>query len=320
MDRQDSAKTRVAIIGAGLVGATSAYSLMIGGLVSEIVLVDADHERAVGEAMDLAHGVPFVSNVQVWAGGYDDVREADITVITAGANQKPGETRLDLVKRNLAILRDVVGRIVSGGNNGIILVVANPVDVLSYAAWKLSGWPAARVIGSGTILDTARFRHHIGRHFGVDPRSVHAYIVGEHGDSEVAVWSSATIGNVPLEQFEAYDQAVLERIFEDTRTAAYQIINRKRATYYAIGLGITRIVAAILHDQRSVLSVSTLLEGEYGVEDVYLSLPCVVGAGGVLARLTPPINDEERAGLQASARVLRTTLADVGLLEKELQS
>lgn len=314
MDFEETGTGRVAVIGAGLVGATFAYSLMISGLVSEIVLVDADRERAVGEAMDLAHGVPFVRNVQVWAGDYNDVRSADITVITAGANQKPGETRLDLVKRNLAILRDIVGKIVDGGNNGIIVVVANPVDVLSYAAWKLSGWPAARVIGSGTILDTARFRHHIGRHFGVDPRSVHAYIVGEHGDSEVALWSSANIGNVPLNQFEAYDEAALAHIFEETRTAAYEIIQRKRATYYAIGLGVTRLVEAILHDQHSVLSVSTLLQGEYGVEDVYLSLPCVVGAGGVLARLSPPINDDEIAGLHASAGVLRATLAEVGLI------
>lgn len=314
MYSEEPRTARVAVIGAGLVGATFAYSLMISGLVSEIVLVDADRERAVGEAMDLAHGVPFVRNVQVWAGDYNDVRSADITVITAGANQKPGETRLDLVKRNLAILRDIVGKIVDGGNNGIIVVVANPVDVLSYAAWKLSGWPAARVIGSGTILDTARFRHHIGRHFGVDPRSVHAYIVGEHGDSEVALWSSANIGNVPLNQFEAYDEAALAHIFEETRTAAYEIIQRKRATYYAIGLSVTRLVEAILHDQHSVLSVSTLLQGEYGVEDVYLSLPCVVGAGGVLARLSPPIDDDEIAGLHASAGVLRATLAEVGLI------
>ncbi|MCZ7568554.1 MAG: L-lactate dehydrogenase [Ardenticatenaceae bacterium] len=314
MNVEETGTTRVAVIGAGLVGATFAYALMISGLVSEIVLVDADHERAVGEAMDLSHGVPFVRNVQVWAGDYDDVRDADITVITAGANQKPGETRLDLVKRNLAILRDIIARVTASENRGIIVVVANPVDVLAYAAWKLSGLPAGRVIGSGTILDTARFRHHIGRHFRVDPRSVHAYIVGEHGDSEVALWSSANIGNVPLEQFEAYDEAALAQIFEETRTAAYQIINRKRATYYAIGLGVTRLVEAILHDQRSVLSVSTLVQGEYGVEGIYLSLPCVVGAGGVLARLSPPISSDEIAGLHASAGVLRATLAEVGLV------
>lgn len=314
MRLEDTGTARVAIIGAGLVGATCAYALMINGLVSEIVLVDTDHERAIGEAMDLAHGVPFVRNVRVWAGDYTDVATADITVVTAGANQKPGETRLDLVKRNLAILTDVVERVVASGNNGILLVVANPVDVLSYAAWKISGWPAARVIGSGTILDTARFRHLIGRHFGVDPRSVHAYIIGEHGDSEVPLWSSANIGNVPLDQFEAYNEATLAQIFEETRNAAYEIIKRKRATYYAIGLGVTRLVEAILHDQHSVLSVSTLLEGEYGIEDVYLSLPCIVGAEGIAARLTPPISNEEIGNLHASAAVLHSILAEVGLV------
>lgn len=303
---------RVAVIGAGLVGSTFAYALMMSGLVPEIVLVDADHERAVGEAMDLNHGVPFVSNVRLWAGDYGDVRDADITVITAGANQKPGETRLDLVRRNAAILRSVVGEIVASGNEGIMLVVANPVDVLSYIAWKLSGWPAARVIGSGTVLDTARFRHALGRHFGVDPRSVHAYIVGEHGDSEVALWSSATIGNVPLDQLPQYDPAALARILTETRRAAYEIIQRKRATYYAIGLGVTRIVEAIRHDQQSVLSTATLLSGEYGIDDIYLSLPCVVGAGGVQRILTPPLSAGEVAGLRASAGVLRATLDEVG--------
>jgi L-lactate dehydrogenase len=304
---------RIAVIGAGLVGATSAYALMMSRMASEIVLVDVDHERAVGEAMDLNHGIPYVSNQRIWAGTYEDVRDADITVITAGANQKPGETRLDLVKRNSEILKGVVDSIVEVGNDGILLVVANPVDVLSYVAWKLSGWDSSRVIGSGTVLDTARFRHHLGRHFNVDPRSVHAYILGEHGDSEMALWSSATIGNVPLSQFPQYDLQALERIFQDTRTAAYQIIQRKRATYYAIGLGVARICEAVLLNQHSVLSVSTLATGQYGIEDVYLSLPSVVGVGGVQQVLTPPMNEAEIAALRHSAEVLKGTLGQMDI-------
>jgi L-lactate dehydrogenase len=304
---------RIAVIGAGLVGATSAYALMMSRIASEIVLVDVDHERAVGEAMDLNHGIPYVSNQKIWAGTYDDVKDAAITVITAGANQKPGETRLDLVKRNSEILKGVVEAVVAAGNQGILLVVANPVDVLSYVAWKLSGWDSKRVMGSGTVLDTARLRHHLGLRFGVDPRSVHAYILGEHGDSEMALWSSANIGNVPLEQFPQYDRAALDQIFHDTRTAAYQIIQRKRATYYAIGLGVTRICEAILLNQHSVLSVSTLATGQYGIEDVYLSLPSVVGVGGVQQVLTPPMNDEEIAALRHSADVLKGTLSQIDI-------
>lgn len=304
---------RIAVIGAGLVGATSAYALMMSRIASEIVLVDVDHERAVGEAMDLNHGIPYVSNQKIWAGTYDDVKDAAITVITAGANQKPGETRLDLVKRNSEILKGVVEAVVAAGNQGILLVVANPVDVLSYVAWKLSGWDSNRVMGSGTVLDTARLRHHLGLRFGVDPRSVHAYILGEHGDSEMALWSSANIGNVPLDQFPQYDRAALDQIFHDTRTAAYQIIQRKRATYYAIGLGVTRICEAILLNQHSVLSVSTLATGQFGIEDVYLSLPSVVGVGGVQQVLTPPMNDEEIAALRHSAEVLKGTLSQIDI-------
>jgi L-lactate dehydrogenase len=304
---------RIAVIGAGLVGATSAYALMMSRIASEIVLVDVDHERAVGEAMDLNHGIPYVSNQRIWAGTYDDVRDADITVITAGANQKPGETRLDLVKRNSEILKGVVDSLVQVGNTGILLVVANPVDVLTYVAWKLTGWDAKRVIGSGTVLDTARLRHHLGQRFEVDPRSVHAYILGEHGDSEMALWSSATIGNVPLAQFPQYDRAALDQIFYDTRTAAYQIIQRKKATYYAIGLGVARICEAILLNQHSVLSVSTLATGQYGIEDVYLSLPSVVGVNGVQQVLTPPMNDEEIAALRHSAEVLKGTLRQIDI-------
>lgn len=305
---------RIAIIGAGLVGATSAYALMMSRIASEIVLIDIDHERAVGEAMDINHGVPYISHQHIWAGTYQDVRDADIIVVTAGANQKPGETRLDLVKRNTAILKGIVTSIMEVGSRGVLLIVANPVDILSYVAWKLTGWPAARVLGSGTVLDTARFRHHLGAHFGVDPRSVHAYILGEHGDSEMALWSSATIGNVPLEQFPQYDRPTLDRIFEDTKTAAYQIIQRKGATYYAIGIGVARICEAILLNQHSALCVSTLLTGEYGIEDVYLSLPSIVGVNGVYGILTPPMNDAEIAALRHSAEVLKHTLHQVDVL------
>jgi L-lactate dehydrogenase len=304
---------RVAVVGTGNVGASFAYALLLSGLASEIVLIDANRRRAEGEAMDLQHAVPFAKPTRVWAGDYADCSGAAVTVVAAGAAQKPGETRLDLVRKNAAIFGQIVPNIAEANPNGIILVATNPVDVLSYETWRLSGLPPERVIGSGTILDTARFRAALSDHFGVDPRSVHAFIAGEHGDSEVPVWSSANIAGMHLREFCSanglrYDQDEMDAIFAATRDAAYEIIQRKGATYYAVGAGLLRIVEAIVRNQRTVLSVSSLIRDYNGIDDVYLSLPAVVHRNGVERVLRIDLSVTEFDGLRASARVLRETI------------
>ena len=317
MNEQTHRPVRVAVIGAGNVGATFAYTLLMSGLAAEIVLIDANQRKAEGEAMDLNHAVPLAQSARVWVGDYPDCAGAAVTVITAGANQKPGETRLDLASRNADIFRQIVPRIVEHNPNGIILVATNPVDVLSYATWKISGLPKERVLGSGTILDTARFRFLLSQHFGVDPRSVHAYIIGEHGDSEVPVWSAANIAGMRFPVFceqmgVGCEQESLNHIFEQTRDAAYHIIERKGATYYAVATGIVRIVEAILRDQGTVLSVSSMIEHYYDVNDVFLSLPTVVDRGGVERILRLKLDDKEIAGLKNSARVLQELARKLG--------
>ena len=308
--------TRIAVIGAGHVGATFAYALLLSGLAAEIVLIDADRGRAEGEAMDLSHAVPLTTPARVWAGDYEDCAGAAVSVITAGTAQRPGETRLALLERNAAIMTEIIAEVARHNPKGIVLIASNPVDVLSYLAWKRSGLPSERVIGSGTILDTARFRYLLGEHYGVDPHSVHAYILGEHGDSEVPAWSLATIAGMRLTAFCAAhampcDEQDMERIFRQTRDAAYAIIERKEATYYAIGVGLLRIVRAILRGERSVLTVSTLVDGYEGIEDVYLSLPVVVGRHGIERRLTPELGVDEVVRLRHSADVLRKSIASV---------
>ncbi len=310
--------TRVAIVGAGNVGATFAYALLLSGRAAEIVLIDANRTRAEGEAMDLNHSVPFTYPTRVWAGDYPDCAGAAITVITAGAAQKPGEARLQLVQKNAAIFGQIVPQVARHNPEGIILVTTNPVDVLTYVALKLSGLPAGHVFGSGTILDTARFRYLLSPHYGVDPRSVHAYIVGEHGDSEVPVWSLANIAGMRLPDFCAAhglgcDDAELAEIFTRTRDAAYQIIERKGATYYAVATGLMRIVEAILRDQSTVLSVSSLIDGYYDVHDVCLSVPAVVDRGGIEKVLHLTLDEREVAGLQHSAQLLRGTIEKLDL-------
>jgi len=308
--------TRVAVVGVGAVGSTFAYTLLLSGLAAEILLIDANARRAEGEAMDLAHAVPFAKTTRVWAGTIDECRGAAITVIAAGVGQKAGESRRDLLSRNAAIFREIVPAVASANPDGIILVATNPVDILAHLAWKLSGLPSARVIGSGTILDTARFRALLAEHYGVDPRSVHAHIAGEHGDSEVPVWSSANIAGMPLADFAqangiGHDPAKLEAIFEATRDAAYQIIERKGATYYAVAAGLLRICEAILRDQSTVLSVSSLICDYYGIDDVYLSVPTVLGRTGVERTLRLALSAEEASGLRRSAEVLKATLATI---------
>jgi L-lactate dehydrogenase len=305
--------TRIAIVGVGNVGATFAHALLLSGLAAEIVLIDRDVRKAEGEAMDLNHSIPLVYPARIWAGDYPDCAGATLTVITAGSAQKPGETRLDLLQRNKSIFQSIVSQVVKYNPEGLILVATNPVDILSYATWKISGLPAARVLGSGTILDTARLRYLLSQHFGVDARSVHAYIIGEHGDSEVPVWSLANIAGMHLTEYCAANHThcetdILQTIFEQTRDAAYQIIERKGATYYAISAGLMAIVQAVLRNQNTVLSVSSYIEDYYGIDDVYLSLPSIIDHGGVEKMLRLDLSPVEVKGLQNSAKVLKDTL------------
>jgi L-lactate dehydrogenase len=308
---------RIAVIGAGNVGVTFAYSLMHSGLASEIVLLDLDKKRTEGEVMDLNHAVPYLRTVAVWCGDYEDVAGAAVTVISAGVGQKPGESRLELLKRNVDVFQKIVPKVVENNPDGIILIATNPVDILTYVTQKISGLPKERVIGSGTILDTARFRYLLGQHFRVDAQSVHAYIIGEHGDSEVPVWSTADIGSLKVEEFAkgyqiSFDDKVKEEIFTKTRDAAYHIIERKGATYYAVAVGLVRIVEAVLRDQKTVLSVSSLIEPEYEcVSDVSLSLPSVISRAGIEKVLRLKLCEEEASALCHSADVLKETLGQL---------
>ncbi len=304
---------RVAIIGAGNVGATTAYALLLNGAASEIVLIDANRARAEGEAMDLNHAMPFSRPARAWAGDYADCANAEIVILTAGVGQRPGESRLDLLKRNIAVFEDIIPRVVAQTRDAILLVATNPVDVLTYIAGQVSQLPATRVIGSGTILDTARFRYLLSQHFGVDPRSIHAFILGEHGDSEVPAWSLANIAGMKLDDFCRLNDCALEpetkeEIFQNTRSAAYAIIERKGATYYAIASGLVRIVEAIVRNESSVLTVSSIAQGKYGLNDVCLSLPTVVNRTGIERVLELPLDNREREALANSGRVIRDAL------------
>ncbi len=312
-DFQTGRPTKVAIVGTGMVGSSFAYTLLLSGVASEIVLIDANHERAEGEAMDLNHAVPFAHPTRICAGEYSDCQGAAITVISAGVGQRPGETRLELVRRNAAIFAQIVPRVAEANPEGIIVVATNPVDVLTYVTLDLAGLPANRVFGSGTILDTARFRYMLSEHLGVDPRSVHAYIIGEHGDSEVPVWSLANVAGMRLPTFCAENGIALspettERIFQQTRDAAYEIISRKGATYYAVAAGLMRITEAILRDQNTVLSISSLISDYYGIDDVCLSLPTVLSRRGIERVLRLELSPLEARGVRKSAEVLRQTI------------
>lgn len=293
--------TRIVIIGTGAVGSTTAYTLLLNKRMNELVLIDVNRDKALGDALDMNHGMPFIGNIRVWAGDYSDCEGADIVIITAGAAQRPGETRLDLLKRNIAIFEEIIEKVTQYNKTGILLIATNPVDILSYFSWKKSGLPANRVIGSGTLLDSARFRYLIAEELELDPRNVHALIVGEHGDSELPVWSRANVAGVPLNLTEEQKQ----RIFEKTKNAAYEIIEAKGATYYAIALALDRIVAAILRNEASVLTVSTLINGLYGVEDVYMGVPCIVDGHGVREIFDMPLNEEEQEMFRHSARTLK---------------
>jgi L-lactate dehydrogenase len=308
---------KVGLIGTGMVGASFAYSLMQSGAANELVLIDADAARAEGEMMDLNHGMPFVRPMRIIAGDYSDLDDADVIVICAGVGQRPGQTRLELLQTNAGIFHNIVPKVAVVNQDAIIIVATNPVDILTQIAAQIVGLDRCRVLGSGTSLDTARLRYMLGVHYGVDSRSVHAYVVGEHGDSELALWSLANIGGVRLADFvganrQGYDQAALDRIFNQTRNAAYEIIQRKKATYYAIGLGLLSIVEAVLRDQHTVMTVSSTLSGQYGVSDIAISMPAIVGRRGVEEVLNLPLSESELAAFQSSAQTLKDRLAEVG--------
>ena len=305
---------KAGIIGCGNVGASIAFSLMQRGIFSSLVLVDVDRARAEGEAMDLSHGLPYTAAMTISAGDYGDLADCGLIIITAGAGQKPGETRLDLIGKNVRILADVVGKIKATAFEGILLVVSNPVDILTWEAQRLSGYPASRVIGSGTVLDTARLKQLLGRRLSVDSRSVHAFIIGEHGDSELAVWSGANVSGIDLNHFcelrgfMDHDRA-MEELYRGVRDSAYEIIARKGATYYGIAMAVARIAEAIVKDEQAVLPVSTVLQGEYGLHDMAMSIPAVIGKDGVKTVLEIPLSSAEHDALYASAAQLREAIA-----------
>ena len=299
---------KIAIVGSGMVGATTAYALLHRGLAREIVLCDADRARAEGEAMDLSHASPFLKYARVVERPLERVEEADLVVIAAGRGSLPGETRLDQLAENAKRVRSICAVIRRFTRLPIVLVVSNPVDVLAQIAARELG-DAARVFGSGTTLDTARLKTALGARFGLDPHSIHGYVLGEHGDSEFAAWSTVAAGGVGVRDWPGYDAAELERIFTGVRRAAYEIVKRKRATYYAIGAAAALIAEAVLRDQGSVLPVSVALDGQYGLRGLSLSLPCVLGRDGVRRVLTPRLDEGELALLSRSASVLAGALA-----------
>lgn len=309
---------KIGIIGAGMVGSSAGFALILQRQASEIVLVDVNHARAEAEAEDIAHAIPFCTSAIVRAGDYSDLAGAGVVILSCGVSQQPGETRLALLERNAEVFRAVIAGVMAACPDAILLVASNPVDLMTQITTRLSGLPPGRVIGSGTILDTARFRWLVGQHLGISPNSVHGYVLGEHGDSEVLAWSNARAGSVPLESFAAQVSAPLTgdvraRIDKGVRQAAYTIIQGKGATWFGIGAGLARIVAAIAGDERSVLSVSTLEDEVFGVPNVALSLPRLVGQAGVSATLWPDLNEAETDALRASATVLSDRLAGLAL-------
>ena len=309
---------KAVMVGCGFVGSASVFALMQSGLFSEIALIDANREKAEGEAMDISHGIPFARQMRIYAGDYDDVKDAGIVIVTAGANQQPGETRLDLVNKNVGKFKKIIPEISSRGFEGILLIVANPVDILTKVAIELSGFPENRVIGSGTVLDTARLKYRLSEHLGVDSKSVHAFIIGEHGDSEIAVFSSANVSGIPLSQFcelrgHFEHKEAENEIAEKVKNSAYDIISRKRATYFGVAMAVKRICEVIVRNEKAILPVSTSMHGEYGIEDVVLSMTCVVGSSGIEVQVPVVLSDEEKEKLQESARILKDTISTLDI-------
>ena len=306
---------KCAIVGCGAVGATAAYTLLGSGLFNELVLIDINQKKAEGEAMDIGHGVPFIHPVEIYAGTYEDLADAYLVIVTAGANQLPGESRINLTEKNVRIFQSIIPEIVRYNTECLLLIVANPVDILTTVALRLSGFPPERVIGSGTVLDSSRFKYRLGEYIGIDHRNVHAFIIGEHGDSEVAVWSSATVSGIAVRDFcdelgIVFTREQMDEIVRDVKNSAYEIIARKHATYYGIAMAVCRICAAIVRNEQSILPVSSLMTGEYGLENVVLSIPAVVDENGIETVVPIELNEKELSELQQSATVLKKVIAE----------
>ncbi len=304
---------KVAVIGCGYVGASSAFAIMQSGLFSEMVLIDSNEDKAEGEALDISHGLPFAKPMQIYAGTYDDISDASLIILAAGANQKPGETRLELVNKNVGIFKSIIPQITSRNKDAILLVVANPVDILTYTAARLSGYPENRVFGSGTVLDSARLKYLLGEHLDVDSRSVHAFIIGEHGDSEIAAWSSANVSGIQINQFCEMrgffkHKESMKNIVEDVKNSAYEIINKKQATYYGIAMSVKRICEAIVRDEKSILPVSSIQHGNFGIYNVALSMPVIIGKDGVESDVPIKLNENEQTALRRSADTLKDVI------------
>ena len=313
----DGKKRKVTVVGAGAVGSTFAYALAQSGLADEIAITDMNRNFAEGQALDLVQGLPFLPQVDIHAGDVSDYTDSDIVVITAGAKQQSGETRIDLLKRNVSIITGIAQSVAESGCRGVMLIVSNPVDILTQAALKASGWKRGRVMGSGTVLDTARLRYTLSRECGVDARNIHGYILGEHGDSEFAAWSMTSIAGRRVDEYckdgvcssgPHFDK---NKIVEEVRHSAYHIIDYKGSTYYAVGLALTRIAGAILRNEHSILSVSMTLDGEFGLKDVCLSVPCIVGRGGAERIIEGSLPEDEQSALEASAKRLKEAFADM---------
>lgn len=313
---------KVALIGTGMVGMSFAFALTNYNLCNELVLIDIDREKAEGEAMDLNHGMAFApTRMKIYSGVYGDCSDADIVVITAGANQKPEETRLDLLHRNAKIIRSIVEQVIDSGFDGIFLVASNPVDIMTRLVQEISGFDHKKVIGSGTTLDTARLRYLVGEYFNIDSRNVHAYVMGEHGDSEFVPWSQALISTVPVKEMCERSKCSctiqdLQQIEDDVRNAAYVVIKAKNATYYGIGMSLVRIVRAIFNDERSILTVSTFIDGQYGEHDVYIGIPSVVGRGGVVETMPISLTKDETEKFHYSCNVLRKHFNNLNMMQK----
>lgn len=310
-------KRKVMLIGCGMVGMSYAYALLNQNIVDELVLVDVNKEKAIGEAMDLNHGLAFASSsMKIYAGDYSDAKDADLIVIAAGVNQKPGESRIDLLSRNTAVFKSIIDPVVEAGFNGIFLIATNPVDIMSEITLKLSGFSPDKVIGSGTTLDSARLRYLVGEKLKVDPRNIHAYVIGEHGESEFVPWSQAHVSTVSLDELKAKhpersEDLDMSEIEAEVRNSAQKIIAAKKATYYGIGMALVRITKAIFSDENSILTISSLVDGPYGIKGAYLGLPCIVGRAGRVKLLELDLTEEEQKKLEKSAAVIKEAFSSV---------
>lgn len=310
-------KRKVMLIGCGMVGMSYAYALLNQNIVDELVLVDVNKEKAIGEAMDLNHGLAFASSsMKIYAGDYSDAKDTDLIVIAAGVNQKPGESRIDLLSRNTAVFKSIIDPVVEAGFNGIFLIATNPVDIMSEITLKLSGFSPDKVIGSGTTLDSARLRYLVGEKLKVDPRNIHAYVIGEHGESEFVPWSQAHVSTVSLDELKAKhpersEDLDMSEIEAEVRNSAQKIIAAKKATYYGIGMALVRITKAIFSDENSILTISSLVDGPYGIKGAYLGLPCIVGREGRVKLLELDLTEEEQKKLENSAAVIKEAFSSV---------